>query len=171
MNRTSGARRHRHVGALLLLLAPLLSCAAQRAAPPARPMLLRPALRLDALIDREPGAQFALGMAVASAYNIRLEFDAGVGGVSRSQGWTSTGRFDLLARWLSDPFRQSHWGISAGAGIGQRLEAHRTAATVAIVTLGVEGPSDGRWVPGVEIGLGGGFRAGLTVRRAPLRQR
>ena len=134
-------------------------------------MLLRPALRVDALIDRDPGAQFALGLAVASAYNIRLELDAGVGGVSRLQGWMSTGRVDLLARWLSDPFRQSRWGVSAGAGIGQRLEAHRSPATVAIVTLGVEGPSDGRWVPGVEIGLGGGFRAGLTLRRAPLRQR
>ncbi|MBC7842531.1 MAG: hypothetical protein H7099_09465 [Gemmatimonadaceae bacterium] len=171
MTRTSGARRPRHVVALLLLLAPLVPCAAQRVLPPARPMLLRPALRADAIIDRDPGAQFALGLAVASTYNVRLELDAGVGGVSRSAGWVPTGRLDLLARWLSDPFRQSRWGISAGAGIGQRVESERTPATVAIVTLGIEGPSDGTWVPGVEIGLGGGLRAGVTFRRAPLRQR
>lgn len=171
MTRPFCTSHRRRFGALLFLLAPLTPCLAQRALPPAKPMRLRPALRVDALIDRDPGAQVALGLAIASAYNVRLEVDAGVGGVSRSAGWVAAGRLDLLARVLSDPFRQSRWGLSAGAGIGQRLEAERTASTVAIVTLGVEGPSDGGWVPGVEIGLGGGFRAGLTLRRAPVRQR
>ncbi len=171
MTRPSRARYRGLGGALICLLVPLLPCLAQRALPPAKPMRLRPALRVDALIDRDPGAQFALGLAIATAYNVRLEVDAGVGGVSRSAGWVSAGRLDLLARWLCDPFRQSRWGLSAGAGIGQRLESDRTPSTVAIVTLGVEGPSDGRWVPGVEIGLGGGFRAGVTLRRAPVRQR
>lgn len=171
MTRPSRARYRLVGGALICLLVPLTPCLAQRALPPAKPMRLRPALRVDALIDRDPGAQFALGLAIASAYNVRLEVDAGVGGVSRLAGWVSAGRLDLLARWLSDPFRQSRWGLSAGAGIGQRLEAHRAPSTVAIVTLGVEGPSDGRWVPGVEIGLGGGFRTGVTLRRAPVRQR
>ena len=171
MTRPSRAQYRRLSGTLLCLLAPLLPCVAQRALPPAKPMRFRPALRIDALVDRDPGAQVAVGLAIASAYNVRLEVDAGAGGTSRSAGWVPTGRLDLLARWLSDPFRQSRWGLSAGAGIGQRLEAHRTPSTVAIVTLGLEGPSDGRWVPGVELGLGGGFRAGVTVRRAPIRQR
>jgi hypothetical protein len=134
-------------------------------------MPFRPSFRADAMLGRDPGAQVAVGLGLVGAYNVRLSLDAGAGGVQRPGGWASTGRLDLMGRWLSDPFRQSRWGINAGGGIGQRFEANRAPSTVAIVTLGVEGPSDGTWVPGVEIGLGGGLRAGVTLRRAPIHQR
>ena len=131
----------------------------------------RPSLRVDALIDRDPGAQVALGVAAPVDYNVRLALDAGVGGVHRTAGVAAAGRLDLTVRWLSDPFRQARWAINVGGGIGERFEAHRGPRTVAIVALGIEGPGDGAWVPGVEMGLGGGVRAGVTVRRAPRRQR
>lgn len=134
-------------------------------------MRWRPALRVDAIIDRDPGAQAAVGVAVVAAYNTRLSLDAGIGGVHRADGWRATGRVDLMARVLADPFRQSRWGVSAGGGLGLRPEARRRPGIVGIVVVGVEGPSDGRWVPGVEIGLGGGVRAGLTLRRAPIGRR
>jgi len=144
---------------------------AQQAVPPAGMRRVFPAVRADFLPDRDVGAQVAVGGAVAAAYNLRLAVDVGVGGVRRATQWEPTGRIDLLARWLSDPFRQSRWGLNAGGGIGVRFEADRTPRTIAIVTLGVEGRGDGRWVPGVEAGMGGGFRLGLTLRRPAARRR
>ncbi len=174
MTRTTGgalAALTAVLAAALVTVAPLTTCDAQRTAPAARQSRWRPSIRADAILDRDPGAQFGIGLALASAYNVRLGLDAGAGGAQRPGGWTSAGRLDVLGRWLSDPFRQSRWGINAGGGIGERVEVGRKPTTVAIVTLGLEGPSDGAWVPGVEIGLGGGVRAGITFRRAPLRQR
>ena len=163
------------------LVSALLGCAilfvpspadAQRAALRARTSrVVVPAVRADLLLDRDVGAQLAAGAAIAAAYNLRLAADLGAGGVRREMDWQPTGRLDLLVRWLSDPFRQSRWAINAGGGIGVRVEADRTPRTVAIVTIGVEGLGDGRWVRGVEVGMGGGFRLGATLRRSAPRAR
>jgi hypothetical protein len=156
------------VAALLLVPA---AARAQRAAAASAPQRVRPGVRVDAFLGRDPGAQVAAGAALVAAYNLRVGLDVGGGAVRRRSAWQPTGRVDLLARWLSDPFRESRWAINAGGGVGLQVERGRSPTPVAIVTLGVEGPSDGRWVPGVELGLGGGVRAGLTLRRAPLRRR
>lgn len=167
--RTTPARVVRVLLGCALVLPMLVG--AQPVAPSAPARRVVPSVRADLMLDRDVGAQVALGGAVAAAYNVRLAVDAGVGGVRRASQWAPAGRLDLLARWLSDPFRQSRWGINAGGGIGVRVEADRTPRTVAIVTVGVEGGGDGRWVPGVEAGMGGGFRVGLTLRRPASRRR
>lgn len=155
-------------GALGLLTARLDAQRAAAAPPPAR---VHPAVRADLVVADDPGAQAAFGVVASAAYNVRVELDAGIGAVRRGSVWTSAGRLDLLARWLSDPFRESRWGINAGGGIGMQFERGRGPRPVAIITLGVEGRRDGWWVPGVEVGLGGGVRAGLTLRRATPRRR
>jgi len=157
--------------AVALLLLPAVT-QAQRAAPPNRPSRFRPAIRADAILARDAGAQVAMGVVAAAAYNLRLGIDVGVGGVRRQAGGVEgTGRVDLLARWLSDPFRQAKRALHAGGGIGVLFEEGAAPRPVAIVTVGIEGTSDGAWVPGVEVGLGGGVRVGFTLRRAPARQR
>lgn len=161
-------RAHLLVIALCLVSPPAL---AQRALPAPAAVRWRPSIRADAFFDRDPGAQLAIGLALPAAYNVRLATDVGIGGVSRDGGWRTAGRLDLLTRWLSDPFRQSRWGLNAGGGVGLRVEDGTAPRVVAILTLGLEGPSDGPWVPGIEIGLGGGARAGLALRRAPNRRR
>ncbi len=170
MTRHRGRSRAQTAFIIVALACPSAAALAQQAARPAVDRW-RPAFRVDALIDRDPGAQVAVGVATPVDYNVRFAVDAGVGVVHRFDAMEAAGRLDLTVRWLSDPFRQSRWAISAGGGIGERFEAHRGPRTVAIVTVGVEGPSDGVWVPGVELGLGGGVRAGVTLRRAPRRQR
>ena len=166
------ARLGRGIGALALTaLLPHLSASAQRASSPAPAGRFRPSVRVDAMLDRDPGAQLAVGVAVAAAYSVRIGLDAGKGGVQRSGGWVPAGRLELLARVLTDPFRKARWALSAGGGIGQHYERNASPRTLAIVTIGVDGPSDGNWVPGVEIGLGGGVRAGVVLRRAPRGQR
>jgi hypothetical protein len=144
---------------------------AQQALPAAPVSRVRPTIRADLILDRDPAAHFAAGIALPAAFNVRVGLDAGAGAVHRASGWVASGRLELLARVLTDPYRRSRWALNAGGGIGQRFEAGAAARTVAIVTVGVEGPSDGYWVPGVELGLGGGVRLGATLRRAPRTQR
>ena len=158
-------------GLLLAACCPLHVLSAQAALPPSRVARFRPVIRADAIVDRDPGAQLALGLAVAGAFNVRIGLDVGAGGVRRPSGAVAAGRVDLIARVLSDPFRKSRWALSGGGGIGQRFERGGEPRTVAIVALGLDGPSDGTWVPGVEIGLGGGVRVGFALRRAPRSQR
>ena len=124
-----------------------------------------PAMRADLFFARDPGAQLAVGLIASPAYNIRAQLDVGAGGVARASGWAAAGRADLLLRWVSDPFRRARWALHAGGGVGVAVESSRAPQPLAIVTLGVEGPAKGRWLPGVELGLGGGVRLGLTMRR------
>lgn len=145
---------------------------AQRAAAPQPPMMrARPTLRLDAIVDRDARVQAAAGVALRAAYNVRLAVDAGAGAIRRDGVWQPAGRVDLLVRWLTDPFRERRLGLHAGGGIGLQLERSRVPRPVAIVTVGVEASGDGTWVRGVEVGLGGGVRVGMSLRRAPRGQR
>ncbi len=153
----------------LAVLVSASTSAAQQTAPALS--RLSPSIRLDAIVDRNLGAQLAVGLAGPTAFNVRLGIDVGGGGVQRENGWIAGGRVDLLARVLSDPFRKSRWALNAGGGFGERFEQRTRPRTVAIVTVGIDGPSDGAWVPGVELGLGGGVRLGLTFRRASRTQR
>ncbi len=138
---------------------------AQRVIPSERASVLLPAVRTDLFFARDPGAQLALGLIASPAYNVRVQLDVGAGGVARTSGWASAGRAELLLRWVSDPFRRARWALHAGGGVGVAVESSRALRPLGIVTLGVEGPAKGRWLPGVELGLGGGVRAGLTMRR------
>jgi hypothetical protein len=155
---------------LALALAPVV-CRAQRVLPREQPARVHPTLRADVILDRDLGAQVAAGVAVAAAYNVRLLLDAGAGGVSRDGGWRTTGRVDALARWLSDPFRQSRWAISGGGGVGLRMEQNAVPRAVAVLVVGLDAPARGRWVPGIEVGFGGGARIGMTLRRVTAQRR
>ena len=169
--RAENAWRRTRLLALLLAVLPALA-QAQRAQAAPRPARFQPSVRVDAILGQDAIGQVAGGIAIAAAYNVRVGLDAGIGGVRRANGGAqATGRVDLLARWLTDPFRQSRRALHAGGGLGVLFEQGSAPRPVAIVTLGLDGASDGPWVPGVEIGLGGGFRAGVTLRRASARRR
>jgi hypothetical protein len=156
----------------LLLALTATPCAAQRvAAPAARPSRIQPTFRADVIVADRWSVQGAAGVQIATAYNVRVAADAGVGAVSRATGWHAAGRMDVLLRWLSDPFRESRWALNAGGGLGLNLEDSRRVRPVAIVTVGLDAPAGARWLRGVEVGLGGGVRAGVTLRRSSARRR
>lgn len=158
------AARHLLLAAAAAICAPA-NLAAQRVLAAERQPALVPAFRVDAFIGSAVGAQVAAGVIGAPAYNVRLQFDLGAGGVSRASGWEPAGRTEFLFRWMSDPFRRARWAAHAGGGVGLLFERSRVTRPLAIVTMGIEGPVRGRWQPGVEVGLGGGVRAGMTLRR------
>ena len=124
-------------------------------------------VRLDAIFARSAGVEAAYGFTVPVGIYVRSGVVAGVG-VGRHG---VEGRTDFIARFSFDPFRQTRWAPYAGAGLSGRYRSKLDEGARAhlLVFLGVEGPLPlgelSGWVPAVEVGLGGGARVGLILRR------
>ena len=123
--------------------------------------------RLDAIFARSSGVEAAYGFTVPVGIYVRSGIVAGVG-VGRNG---TEGRTDFVSRFSFDPFRQTRWAPYAGAGLSGRYRSELDGGNRAylLVFLGVEGPLPlgelSGWVPAVEVGLGGGARVGLILRR------
>ena len=75
------------------------------------------------------------------------------------------GEAALVGRFLLDPLRQAPRGVYVGAGVGVR--GRRGASEQFLVAVaGLEGRGRGPAVPAVEVGVGGGVRVALVLRRA-----
>ena len=123
--------------------------------------------RLDAIFARTAGGEAGLGISVPAGLYVRTGVVAGIGVGAHG----AEGRTDLLSRFSLDPFRQSRWAPYAGAGISGRYRSKLDGGSRAylLVFLGIEGPLPvGRTagiVPAFEVGLGGGARVGVILRR------
>lgn len=124
-------------------------------------------IRLDAIFARSGGAEAAYGFTVPMGIYVRTGVVAGIGAGPHGV----EGRSDLISRFSFDPFRQSRWAPYAGAGLSGRYRAQLDGGSRAyiLIFVGVEGPlpfgERSGWVPAVEVGLGGGGRVGLILRR------
>jgi hypothetical protein len=153
--------------AALAVLVALPGAASAQAAVSAR---VQPELRADAIFGSRPAVQAGAGLQLPVGYYVRVGADvaAGVrtGASSLSAGRSLDGRVDLLARFLLDPFRQAPYGVSAGAGLGARFEPGERVTPLLLVALDVEGLRGASgWTPALQVGLGGGARVGLVLRR------
>jgi hypothetical protein len=121
---------------------------------------LQPELRADVIGPRPYTVQPGGGITVALGYYARVS--ASIGYALRNDTTLIDGRWrgDLLGRFILDPFRQQRWGFAVGAGLSFRQRPYLT------VIAEVEGPELGRWLPAIQVGAGGGFRAGAVLRRA-----
>jgi hypothetical protein len=123
--------------------------------------------RLDAIFARSAGVEAAYGFTVPVGIYVRSGLIAGVGAGRHGV----EGRTDFISRFSFDPFRQVRWAPYAGAGLSGRYRSKLDGGSRAylLVFLGVEGPLPlgelSGWVPAVEVGLGGGARVGLILRR------
>lgn len=127
----------------LLLLATPLHVGAQRP---------QPEFRVDAIGPAPYSIQAGAGLTWALGHYARVGVAGGFGGAET--------RADLTARIALDPFRQRRAGFSIGGGLSIR----ETPRLLGVVEL--EGPARAGWLPAVQLGLGGGARAGLILRRA-----
>jgi hypothetical protein len=129
--------------------------------------------RVDAIVAHTTGIEAGLGLSVPSGIYMRLGAVAGVGAGRHG----AEGRTDLIARFSLDPFRQSRWAPYGGAGISGRYRNELDGGSRAnlLVFLGVEGPlplgASSGIVPAVEVGLGGGARIGVILRRGTTSRR
>lgn len=123
---------------------------------------LQPELRVDAIgpppLSVEPG----LGANVALGTYVRLGLGAGYDVIGREQRAGRRWRGDAIARVTLDPFRQQRWALAIGAGISYRGGA--TTALAAVAEL--DGPEVRGLSPALQLGVSGGVRAGLLLRRA-----
>ena len=123
--------------------------------------------RVDGIFARTSGVEAGLGVSIPQGIYVRTGLVGGVG-VGRHG---AEGRTDLLSRFSLDPFRQSRWALYGGGGISGRYRTREDGGsrTYLLVVVGLEGPLPfGRtegWVPVFEVGLGGGARVGVGVRR------
>lgn len=124
-------------------------------------------VRVDGIFARSNGVEAGLGISIPAGIYVRTGLNAGVG--AGRHGVES--RADFISRFSLDPFRQSRWAPYGGAGLSGRFRPPEDGGAKAylLVFLGVEGPLPAGklsgWAPAVEVGLGGGARVGLILRR------
>jgi len=123
--------------------------------------------RVDAIVARTTGVEAGLGLSVPSGIYMRTGLVAGIGAGRHG----AEGRTDLISRFSLDPFRQSRWAPYAGAGVSGRYRTKLDGGSHAylMIFLGVEGPlalgATSGIVPAFELGLGGGARFAVILRR------
>ncbi|MES2178959.1 MAG: hypothetical protein V4550_13955 [Gemmatimonadota bacterium] len=117
--------------------------------------------------------QLGGGVQIPAGYYARVGILGSVA-VMANGGRADRGRLDVTGRFLLDPFRQSRWGLSAGAGLSIRvpdgIDGGPKPYLLAVVDL--EGPRSASGIsPAFQIGLGGGLRIGAALRWGGVRAR
>jgi hypothetical protein len=121
---------------------------------------------VDAIFARLTAVHAGLGASVPLGYYVRLE-GVVAGGASRLSGVTRTsGRADLVGRFLLDPFFQYRRGPYAGGGLSYRADRGARGRVDLVAVIGVEGTAHRGWMVAAECGVGGGVRVGMALRRA-----
>lgn len=152
---------------------PLPAPAPPPASPPAvaqpetRASKVAPEVRLDGIIARLSALHLGAGFTVAAGTYVRTGVVAGVG-FSRNG---LSGRIDGVARFHFDPFRQSRWAPYGGGGVSGRFDSDEKARAYLLLLFGLDGPIYNGATPSFELGLGGGARIGVIVRRATAERR
>jgi hypothetical protein len=135
--------------------------------PQAPEQALQSEVRLDAILARASAIEAAYGATVPAGIYMRTGLVVGVGAGRHG----IDGRTDFVSRFSLDPFRQSRWAPYGGGGLSGRFRSRSDGGSrgYLLVFLGVEGPlPSGKasgWVPAFEVGLGGGARAAMILRR------
>jgi hypothetical protein len=158
--------RFRHASSTVLAAIALLAGFPAMTLAQARRIPVAREVRLDVLEGRPSSVQGAVGLNIPAGYYVRVGVLAGAGATMESDATSRlAGRVDVLARFLIDPFRQSRWGFSAGAGVSLRADPGDRVRPRLLAALDLEGR---RWqngiTPALQIGLGGGVRGGIGLR-------
>ena len=133
-------------------------------APPAQPLTAE--VRVDVIASSGRTAiQGGGGVQVPAGYYARIGIDGAIGADNVNGAQQKSGRVDVLGRFLFDPFRQSAWGISAGAGVSVRAHEGDRLRPLLLAVIDVEGQRASNGIsPALQVGLGGGVRVGAVLR-------
>jgi hypothetical protein len=122
-----------------------------------------PQARVDLIAGSVTALQAGLGV-VTPLDNYFAIGGTVAAGISRT-GFS--GRGDLYGRFSLDPYHTYYWEPYLGGGVTVRADAGGPGTRTYLLGLvGLDGPSAGGIAPGVEIGIGGGVRLGVTLRWA-----
>jgi hypothetical protein len=148
----------------VMSLAAVLALPGGRTANAQRPWM--PEVRADLLVARSAALEAGVGLSLPAGVYIRPTLVAAAGPAWRDgeRGWSS--RVDVLARFLLDPFRESRVGLYGAGGISAHYDPWQQWRAALALVVGAELPSRAGTTWALELGLGGGFRVGLALRRA-----
>jgi len=122
-----------------------------------------PEARVDLIAGKNTALQGGLGLTVPVSKYVGIGGTVGAG-VSKT-GFSARG--DLYGRFSLDPYRQYYWEPYLGAGTTTRFDSGGPGTrTYLLGVIGFNGPVTGGIAPGVELGVGGGVRLGITLRWA-----
>jgi hypothetical protein len=128
----------------------------------------RPEARADAIISNDVGVYAGAGLLFPVGTYLRTGIVAAAGVMDGSAAF----RADLVNVFHLDPFRESSWAPYAGGGLSflyDTGEARTQARLLALI--GVEGPLRNGKATAFEVGLGGGVRVAVILRKAQARSR
>lgn len=164
---TSGLTRLASATLLLVLARP----AALRAQ--ASGERLTPEVRVDAIVAaHRTSLQAGGGLQVPAGYYARIGLIGAAGTDVVAGGREASGRLDVVGRFLLDPFRQSSWGLSVGAGLSLRARSRDHVRPYLVTVVDLEGPrGNSGMAPSLQVGVGGGVRLGAGVRWVPRQAR
>jgi hypothetical protein len=126
---------------------------------------LAPEIRADALVARSPAYQLAAGAALPTGDYLWLGADLGAGIVAGPRLEPSA-RVDVTGRLWFDPNSETHWAPYLVGGMSYRADGGARGALYLLIAVGVHAPPSHGLVPALEVGLGGGVRVGIVIRRA-----
>lgn len=130
-----------------------------------------PELRADGVFGAGSAVQAGAGLVVPAGVYVRVAADGLVGETWRSGASATAGRAEVVARFLLDPLREAGVGLSVGGGLSMPVGQGRARAPYLTVVVDVEGRRHAGFSPALQIGLGGGARVGVALRRSPPRWR
>ncbi len=126
---------------------------------------VQPELRVDLLAARSSAVQLAAGAVWPAGEYLRLGGDLGAGVAGGTRGPFFSTRADFYGRFHPDPRAESRWAPYLVGGGSFRADQRARGHLYALAAVGVEGPEHHAVVPAFELGLGGGVRAGIVLRR------
>ena len=123
-------------------------------------------LRADLIAATSPAAHLGVGLNVRAGWYARLGATLALGAAEGAGGeWRASQRADITARFLLDPFAERPIGLYGGVGVTARLDGDGPVDARLLLLLGAEGQPRRGVLPSLEIGLGGGVRLGVVLRR------
>ncbi len=126
----------------------------------------QPEVRADVLGPSPYALQLGGGVNLGAGYYQRVELDGGIGARQRGSAMVGTARVDALLRLLLDPFGQERWGFSLAGGLSLRGDAGDRVRPYLVGAAELEGPATHGVRVAYQLGLGGGVRLGVAIRRA-----
>jgi hypothetical protein len=146
--------------------APVIACAQIGAAP------TYAEYRADAIVMRGVATEVGAGVVIPADTYVRLSIDGAAGPTWRDGSVHASGRVDAIGRFLLDPFRETPVAVSLGGGVSvPYVSGYGRVRPYLAVVVDIEGRMRGGFTPALQLGLGGGARIGVVIRRSPRRYR
>jgi len=124
-----------------------------------------PEARLDVISGRSTSTQLGLAVTLGGAAYTRLALGAAAGRTWKHGESRGSARVDGVGRFHLDPTRASPWGLYFAGGVSGLYDGFERCRVLLTTAIGLELPSRGTGVLAVELGLGGGVRVALALRR------